>query len=72
MVRSIIDSFRSGKQNKVQVWMEKNSRTMFVNYMAVRDKEGYYVGTAEFVQYMEFAKEHFLKNKSVTNVTVGR
>ncbi len=29
--------------------MEKNSRTMFVNYMAVRDKEGYYVGTAEFV-----------------------
>lgn len=72
MVRSIIDSFRSGKQNKIQVWIEKNDRTMLVNYMAVRDKEGHYVGTAEFVQDMEFAKEHFLKNKSVTNVTVGR
>lgn len=61
MVRSIIDSFRSGKQNKVQVWMEKNSRTMFVNYMAVRDKEGYYVGTAEFVQYRNLPKNISLK-----------
>ena len=30
-----------------------------VKYMAVRDKDGKYLGTAEFVQEMDFAKEHF-------------
>lgn len=39
--------------------MEKGGHTMLVKYMAVRDKTGKYVGTAEFVQDMEFAKEHF-------------
>ncbi len=32
---------------------------MLVNYRAVRDQEGNYLGTAEFVQDMEFAKRHF-------------
>ncbi len=36
---------------------------MLVTYMAVRDADGNYVGTAEFVQDMEFAKEHFLKSE---------
>ncbi len=61
MVRAIIDDFRTAKRDKVSIWMEKNGRTMLVNYMAVRDHDGNYVGTAEFVQDMEFAKEHFLK-----------
>ena len=67
MVRTIIKEFREDKRNQVPIWMEKNGRTMLVTYTAVRDKEGHYVGTAEFVQDMEFAKEHFMhstnKNK---------
>jgi DUF438 domain-containing protein len=59
MVRSIIDDFRSGRQDSVPVWMEKNGRTMLVTYMAVRDKDKKYLGTVELVQDMEFAKEHF-------------
>ena len=59
MVRAIIDDFRHGRKDRVPVWMEKGGRTMLVTYMAVRDKTGKYVGTAEFVQDMEFAKEHF-------------
>ncbi|BAK46715.1 hypothetical protein CXIVA_07480 [Clostridium sp. SY8519] len=59
MVRQIIEDFRNGRQDCVPVWMEKGGRTMLVKYMAVRDAEGNYVGTAEFVQDMEFAKEHF-------------
>ena len=39
--------------------MEKGGRTMLVTYMAVRDKNGKYLGTAEFVQDMEFAKGAF-------------
>lgn len=36
---------------------------MLVKYIAVRDKQGNYVGTLEVVQDMEFAKEHFAKLK---------
>lgn len=59
MVRSIIDDFRSGKQDSVPVWMEKNGHTFLVTYLAVRDKERKYLGTVEVVQDMNFAKEHF-------------
>lgn len=59
MVRSIIESFRSGKANVVPVWMEKGGRSMLVQYMAVRDADGQYLGTMEIVQDMEFAREHF-------------
>ena len=62
MVRAIIGDFRSGKHDRVPVWMEKGGRTMLVQYMAVRDGKGNYVGTVELVQDMEFAKEHFGKN----------
>ena len=61
MVRQIIDDFRSGRRDEVPVWMKKNGRTMLVRYMAVRDTKGNYLGTAEFVQDMEFAKEYFEK-----------
>ena len=50
MVRAIIEDFRNNKRNRVPVWMEKGGRTMLVTYMAVRDKNGKYLGTAEFVQ----------------------
>lgn len=60
-VRSIIAQFREGTSDKVPIWMDKGGRTMLVTYMAVRDKQGKYIGTMELVQDMEFAKEHFKK-----------
>ena len=66
MVRQIIEDFRCGKRNSVPVWMEKNGRVMLVTYMAVRDRAGNYVGTAELVQDMEFAKNHFSAESSST------
>ncbi len=59
MVRSILDSFRNGTQDRVPVWMEKNGKPFLVTYMAVRDKKGQYLGTMEVVQDMQAAKEHF-------------
>ena len=59
MVRAIINDFREGTRDEVPVWMEKGGRSMLVRYIAVRDTEGNYVGTLEYVQDMEFAKEHF-------------
>ena len=61
MVRAIIDDFRGGRRNLVPVWMEKQGRAILVLYMAVRDKQGQYLGTVEVVQDMEFAREHFMK-----------
>ena len=60
-VPRIIEEFRAGTMDEVPIWMDKNGRTMLVRYMAVRDRGGKYIGTAEFVQDMEFAKEHFTK-----------
>ena len=62
-VRRIIEEFRIGTLDEVPVWMDKQGRTMIVKYIAVRDKQGNYVGTLEVVQDMEFAKEHFAKLK---------
>lgn len=59
MVRGIIESFRSGEKDDVSVWMKKNGRDVCVRYMAVRDRNGRYLGTMEVVQDMEFAKNHF-------------
>lgn len=59
MVRAIISDFRSGKRDQVPVWMEKNGRPMLVLYMAVRDRQGQYLGTMEVVQDMEHARKHF-------------
>lgn len=61
MVRAILEDFRAGKRNRVPVWTEKGGRTMLVTYLAVRDREGTYLGTVELVQDMEFAREHFTK-----------
>ena len=59
MVRSIIEDLRSGRRDQVPIWLEKNGHATLVNYMAVRDSNGNYVGTVEVVQDMEFAKKHF-------------
>ncbi len=60
-VRKIIDGFKTGERDNVAIWSKKKGHPMLVNYMAVRDSDGNYVGTAELVQDMQFAKEHFEK-----------
>ncbi|MCR5641361.1 MAG: DUF438 domain-containing protein [Lachnospiraceae bacterium] len=59
MVRSIIEDFRNGHRNAVDVWNTRDGEPVLVKYMAVRDKDNRYVGTLECVQRMGFAKEHF-------------
>ena len=63
IVRGIIDSFRKGDRDNVAVWLEKQGRPFYVNYMAVRDKNKKYLGTLELVQDMQFAKDHFGRSK---------
>ena len=63
IVRGIIDSFRKGDRDNVAVWLEKQGRPFYVNYMAVRDQNNNYIGTLELVQDMQFVKEHFARIK---------
>ena len=59
MVRNVIDMLRSGQRDSVDVWMQKKGEPVLVRYMAVRDREGTYLGTLECVQPMGFARDHF-------------
>ena len=70
MVRGIINDFRNNRRDCVPVWMEKGGRTMLVQYMAVRDRNGEYLGTVELVQDMEFVQFHptALKDKFSENM----
>lgn len=61
MVRTIIGDFKSGARDKVSVWMEKEGIPVLVEYIAVRDDNGQYIGTMECVQKMDEAKKHFEK-----------
>ncbi len=63
MVKAVIADFKSGKRDEVQMWSEKKGKPMCITYRAVRDKNGKYVGTAEFVQNMTFAKNYFTKGE---------
>jgi DUF438 domain-containing protein len=59
MVRRVIASLKSGEQDSVDIWMEKEGEPVLVRYMAVRDRAGAYQGTMEVVQRMGFAQERF-------------
>ncbi len=59
MVRQILESFRAGEQDHVDVWANKAGEPVLVRYIAVRDDAGTYLGTLECVQNMRFAEEHF-------------
>lgn len=59
MVRWLIGEFRSGAQDSFEMWHKRGDRDLWVRYLAVRDKEGAYLGTLEFVQDMTAARKHF-------------
>lgn len=61
MVRSIIEDFRNGNRDCVDVWNSREGQPVLIKYMAVRDKENNYVGTLECVQPMGFAEKHFCR-----------
>lgn len=60
VVRGIINSFKDGSCDSVPIWMKKEGRPFMVEYFALRDKSGNYLGTMELVQDMTFAQEHFM------------
>ena len=49
-VNNIVDSFKNGKKNQAEFWIELSGRTVHIRFFAVRDPDGKYLGTMEIVQ----------------------
>jgi DUF438 domain-containing protein len=50
IVQKIIDDFRTGKQDRAPFWINLKGRFIHIEYFALRDKEGSYLGTLEVSQ----------------------
>jgi len=50
MVNKILDSFKSGKKDVAEFWIQSGDRLIYIRYFAVRDKDGKYLGTMEVTQ----------------------
>ena len=50
VVDQIIEDFRSGKENSAAFWINMQGRFIYIEYFAMRGKEGDYLGTIEFTQ----------------------
>jgi DUF438 domain-containing protein len=50
IVNKIVESFKTGKKNVAEFWINLNSRLIHIRYFAVRDKNGKYLGTLEVSQ----------------------
>jgi len=50
IVTKIVESFKNGKKNVADFWINLNNRFVHIRFFAVRDKNGKYLGTMEVVQ----------------------
>jgi DUF438 domain-containing protein len=50
IVEQILTDFRSGKQSSASFWINMKGKFIYIDYFAVRDKDGNYLGTLEFTQ----------------------
>ncbi len=62
MIKGLIQSFKDGRQDKMVVWTPNPVNPIKVTYLAVRSKEGKYLGTVELVQSY---KEDLTKVKEI-------
>jgi hypothetical protein len=49
-VDRILDSFKSGRKDVAEFWINMKGKMIHIRYLAVRDKDGKYLGTMEVTQ----------------------
>lgn len=59
MVKQLLDDFKSGARDYMEVWTPNDDHPVRVIYAAVRDEKGNYLGAAELVEDLTTAKAHF-------------
>lgn len=50
VVEQILNDFKSGKESSAKFWINIHGRFVYIEYFALRGKEGEYLGTVEFTQ----------------------
>ncbi len=50
IVNEILKSFKEGKRDKAEFWIDFKGRKILIRYFPVRDREGNYLGTLEVTQ----------------------
>ena len=50
VVEQILNDFKNKKQNSAAFWINMKGRFIYIEYFALRDKDGQYLGTIEFTQ----------------------
>lgn len=50
VVEQILNDFKDGSQSNAAFWINMQGRFIYIEYFALRDKEGKYLGTIEFTQ----------------------
>jgi PAS domain S-box-containing protein len=50
IVAKIVESFKTGKRNVAEFWINLNNRLVYIRFFAVRDAAGKYLGAMEVVQ----------------------
>jgi DUF438 domain-containing protein len=57
VVNTILDSFKSGKKDVAEFWINLNARLIHIRFFAVRNNDGKYLGTMEVVQDITSIKQ---------------
>ena len=50
VVEQILGDFKSGKENSAAFWLTIQGKFIYIEYFALRDNDGSYLGTVEFTQ----------------------
>jgi len=50
IVNKILQAFKSGERDKAEFWIDMGGRKILIQYFAVRNKKGEYLGALEFTQ----------------------
>ena len=50
IVNKIVESFKTGKKDVAEFWIQMEDRMIYIRYFAVRNKGGKYLGTLEITQ----------------------
>ncbi|MFH1015941.1 MAG: DUF438 domain-containing protein [Chloroflexota bacterium] len=57
VVEKILASFKAGKRDACDFWIDRSGKLVYIRYFAVRDRQGQYLGTLEVTQDITGIKE---------------
>lgn len=69
IVEQLLKDFKSGKKQQETLWFHVKNAFIVVNYCAVRDEEGSYMGTLEYVQEIQSIIDLEGEKKNIANET---